>query len=137
MPNINGVITFKATVSIARKPKYFLGIKIHRAIVQISWELTTEYTDTYVADVLTLDPNLSDAEKTKLVNDRIAEIAREHPSCKITTEYARTPAIGRDSDRGGVPSAVVERPARNRTGSGFPDYKNICRPRVAGKDDAL
>ena len=93
MPNINGVITFKATVSIARKPKYFLGIKIHRAIVQISWELTTEYTDTYVADVLTLDPNLSDAEKTKLVNDRIAEIAREHPSCKITTEYARTPPL--------------------------------------------
>ncbi|MBC5614564.1 hypothetical protein [Bacteroides hominis] len=90
MPNINGVITFKATISIARKPKYFLGIKIHRAILQIRWELTTEYTDTHVADVLTLDPNLPDAEKTKMVNDRIAEIAREHPSCKITTEYART-----------------------------------------------
>ena len=90
MPNINGVITFRATISIARKPKYFLGIKIHRAILQISWELTTEYTDTFVADVLTLDPNLSEEEKTKMVNDRIAEIAREHPSCKITTEYART-----------------------------------------------
>ena len=90
MPNINGVITFKATISIARKPKYFLGIKIHRAILQISWELTTEYTDTFVADVLVLDQNLSDAEKTKLVNDRISEIAREYPSCKITTEYART-----------------------------------------------
>lgn len=90
MPNINGVITFKATLSIARKPKYFLGIKIHRAILQISWELTTEYSDTHVADVLTLDPNLSDEEKTKLVNNRIAEIAREYPSCKITTEYART-----------------------------------------------
>lgn len=90
MPNINGIITFKATVSIARKPKYFLGIKIHRAIIQIKWELTSEYTDTHVADVLTLDPGLSDAEKAKLVNDRIAEIAREHPSCKITTEYARS-----------------------------------------------
>lgn len=90
MPNIKGVITFKATISIARKPKYFLGIKIHRAILQIGWELTTEYTDTHVADVLTLDANLSDAEKVKIVNDRIAEIAREHPSCKITTEYART-----------------------------------------------
>ena len=90
MPNINGVITFNATISIARKPKYFLGIKIHRAILQISWELTTEYTDTFVADVLVLDQNLSDAEKTKLVNDRISEIAREYPSCKITTEYART-----------------------------------------------
>ena len=90
MPNINGVITFKATLSIARKPKYFLGIKIHRAILQIQWELTTEYTDTHIADVLTLDPNLSDAEKVKMVNNRIAEIAREYPSCKITTEYART-----------------------------------------------
>ena len=90
MPNINGIITFRATVSIARKPKYFLGIKIHRAIIQIQWELTSAYTDTHVADVLTLDPGLSDAEKTQLVNDRIAEIAREHPSCKITTEYARS-----------------------------------------------
>lgn len=90
MPNINGIITFKAAVSIARKPKYFLGIKIHRAIIQIKWELTSAYTDTHVADVLTLDPGLSDAEKAKLVNDRIAEIAREHPSCKITTEYARS-----------------------------------------------
>ncbi|MEO4898044.1 hypothetical protein ABH062_17360 [Bacteroides thetaiotaomicron] len=90
MPNINGVITFKATLSIARKPKYFLGIKIHRASLQISWELTTEYSDTHVADVLTLDPSLSDEEKTKQVNNRIAEIAREYPSCKITTEYART-----------------------------------------------
>ena len=90
MPNINGIITFRATVSIARKPKYFLGIKIHRTIIQIKWELTSEYTDTHVADVLTLDPGLSGEEKAKLVNDRIAEIAREHPSCKITTEYARS-----------------------------------------------
>ncbi|NLD21377.1 MAG: hypothetical protein GX664_02675, partial [Bacteroidales bacterium] len=39
MPNIKGIVTFKAVVSIARKPKYFLGIKIHRAIIQISWNL--------------------------------------------------------------------------------------------------
>ena len=90
MPNVNGIVTFKATVSIARKPKYFLGIKIHRAIVQISWELTTEYTDTHVADVLTFDSSMSEAEKARQVNDRIAELAREHPTCKITTEYART-----------------------------------------------
>ena len=110
MPNINGVITFHATLSIARKPKYFLGIKIHRAIIQISWELTSEYTDTYVADVLTLDPGLSDAEKTQMVNDRIAEIAREHPSCKITTEYARS-APTEETPTGDVyHPALVERP---------------------------
>lgn len=90
MPNVNGTVTFKATVTIARKPKYFLGIKIHRAIVQISWELTTQYTDTHVADVLTFDSSVSEAEKTRRVNDRIAELAREYPKCKITTEYARS-----------------------------------------------
>lgn len=90
MPNINGIITFKATLSIARKPKYFLGIKIHRAIVQISWELTSEYSDTHVADVLTLDPNQPEQEKADVVNKRISEIAREYPSCKITAEYARS-----------------------------------------------
>ena len=89
MPNINGEITFSATLSIVRKPKYFLGIKIHRTIIQISWELTSSYTDTHVADVLTLDASLSDEEKTRMVNERISEIAREHPDCKITTEYAR------------------------------------------------
>lgn len=93
MPNINGIITFKATLSIARKPKYFLGIKIHRAILQISWELTSEYTDTQVVDVLTLDPNASDEEKTRQVNSRISEIAQEFPSCSITTEYAKSEAI--------------------------------------------
>lgn len=90
IPNINGIITFKATLKIARKPKYFLGIKIHRTILQISWDLTTEYSGTHVAEVITLDPDMSDKEKTKLVNDRIAEIAKEYPKCKITTEYART-----------------------------------------------
>ncbi len=74
MPNIIGMITFKGNLSIARKPTYFLGIKIHRAILQISWELTAEYTDTQVVDVLTLDPNASDEEKTRQVNSRISEI---------------------------------------------------------------
>ena len=43
-----------------------------------------------MADVLTFDPDLPEEEKERIVNERIAEIAREHPSCKITTEYART-----------------------------------------------
>ena len=90
MPNINGIITFKATLTLARKPKYLLGIKIHRAILQIAWKLTSEYTNTNVVDVLTLDPNKTEKEKADEVNWRISEIAREYPSCKITTEYAKS-----------------------------------------------
>ena len=97
MPNINGIITFKATVSIARKPKYFLGIKIHRAIVQITWTLTTEYSDTHVAAVINLDPEKSDAEKATEVNAKLAEVAREYPSCDTSVEYAKSAPVETDN----------------------------------------
>ena len=93
VPNINGIVTFKATLSIARKPKIVLGVKIHRAIMQIAWDLTSEYTNTSVVDVLTLDRSRSEQEKADEVNRRISEIAREYPSCKITTEYAKSDPI--------------------------------------------
>lgn len=93
MPNINGTITFKATISIARKPKYFLGIKIHRAIVQISWTLTTEYSDTQVVAVINLDPSKTDQEKADEVNAKLSEIAREYPSCEPTVEYAKSSPV--------------------------------------------
>ena len=98
MPNINGIITFKATLTLARKSKYFLGIKIHRAILQIAWELTSEYTNTNVVDVLTLDPNKTEQEKADEVNRRISDIAREYPSCKITTEYAKSDPTADNTD---------------------------------------
>lgn len=98
MPRINGVITFRATLKIARKPKYFLGIKIHRAIMQISWELTSEYSDTQVVDVLTMEPGMPDEQKNKLVNDRISEIAMEYPSCQISTEYTRNEPMQEDTN---------------------------------------
>ncbi len=97
MPNINGVITFSATLSIARKPKYFMGIKIHRAILQISWELTSEYSDTQVVEVMNLDQDKSDEDKADEVNKRISEIAQEYPDCEITTEYNKSNGIEEDN----------------------------------------
>jgi hypothetical protein len=96
MPNIKGTITFKATVSIARKPKYFLGIKIHRAIVQIAWELTTEYSDTQVIAVLNLDPEKSDQAKADMVNQKLSEVAREFPGCEPSVEYAKSKPVAED-----------------------------------------
>ena len=96
-PNIDGIITFKATLSIARKPKYFLGIKIHRAILRISWELTAEYSDTEVVDIIELDPSMDEAEKAALVNDRLSEIAQQYPSCEITTEYVKSEPVEEDT----------------------------------------
>lgn len=95
-PNIHGELTFKATLRIARKPKYFLGIKIHRAIMEISWELTAEYSDTEVVDIIELDMSQSDAEKKQEINDRLSEIARQYPSCEISTEYIKSDPVEED-----------------------------------------
>jgi galactose-1-phosphate uridylyltransferase len=103
MPNIKGTVYFKATVKIVRKPKYFLGIKIHRAIIGIDWELTANYSDTQVVKVVELDPSKPEKEKEQIVNQAISEVARAYPGCKVSTEYikaepmrktrARTPTI--------------------------------------------
>ncbi len=98
MPNISGVITFTATISIARKPKYFMGIKIHRAIVQIAWELTSSYSTTQVVEVMNLDTGKSDKEKADEVNAKLSEIAQAYPDCQITTEYAKSE--GTEDDAG-------------------------------------
>ena len=92
----SGQVTFKAKLSIARKPRYFLGIKILRAIVQIDWSLSAEYSDTHVAAVVKLDPEMSDSEKADIVNAKIAEVARENPNCTVSVEYMRSDPIQED-----------------------------------------
>lgn len=92
IPDIRGVITFSASLSIARKPKHFMGIKIHRAIVQIDWKLSTSYSDSQVVDVVTLDSGMSEEDKESLVNSHISDVAKNFPSCVISTEYADSEA---------------------------------------------
>ena len=68
-----------------RRPDRF---NLIAAFLQISWELTTEYTDTYVADVLTLDPNLSDAEKTNQAPPRPVQ-----PDCRLPVHRGDRPGV--------------------------------------------
>lgn len=136
-PNINGVITFRASLQIARKPKYFLGIKIHRAIMEISWELTAEYSDTEVVDIIQFDPEKSETEKKDEVNSRLSEIAREYPSCKISTEYFRSEPPETDNTGRYLSPAMVVRPAGNRPPGTYKAEPYLCRPGIAGENDAL
>lgn len=46
-----------------------------------------------MAEVITLNHDMSEAEKKKIVNDKISEIARQYPNCKITTEYSYSEPI--------------------------------------------
>lgn len=94
--DIKGTVTFSANLSIARKPQYFLGIKIHRAILKISWQLNATYSDTQVVENISLEPDMADAEKKKLVNERLAELAMEYPKCQLSTEYVKSDPFEED-----------------------------------------
>ena len=87
-----GNVTFTATLSINRKPKYFMGIKIHRTIIQIDWELTSSWSESTVAEEIELDPSLSDAKKSEIVNNKLSEIAQQHPNCEVTVDLYNSPA---------------------------------------------
>ncbi len=93
---MRGIITFTATLKMERKPKYFLGIKIHRAIIRIDWKLTSEWADDQVVDVVHLDSSMSDQEKADLVNGRLSEVAQDFPECDISVEYIKTDGMDED-----------------------------------------
>lgn len=96
MGNMTGEVKFIATVSQVRKPKYFLWIKIHRAIIGISWKLTAHYSNTQVVDMIELDPEMDDAAKAKMVNDRLSEVARDYPGCQVSHEYIKSETVEED-----------------------------------------
>lgn len=97
MPNIRGTVYFKAKVTLVRKPKYFLGIKIHRAIIGIEWELTANYSDTQVVRVVELDPGQDENQKQQIVNNAISEVAQAYPSCRVSTEYIKSEPVQEDA----------------------------------------
>lgn len=97
MGNMTGEVKFIATISMVRKPKYFLGIKIHRAIIGISWKLTAHYSNTQVVDMLELDPEMDDAAKAQMVNNRLLEVARDYPECQVSHEYIKSESVEMDN----------------------------------------
>lgn len=98
--SVKGEVTFKASLSIARKPKYFLGIKIHRAIVQIDWQLTSSWSDSTVVETMELNTSKSDEENAALVNAKISELAQTYPNCDVSVEYNKTPATSTEDAEG-------------------------------------
>lgn len=90
MRNMKSEVIFKATISISRGPKYFLGIKIHRAIVRIEWELDANYNDSQVIEVMQLDPNGDSNSQAEQVNRKLAEYRNQYPDCTVEVTYERS-----------------------------------------------
>ena len=97
-----GTVKFTANLSIIRKPKWVFGVQVHRAIVQIDWEMTSSWSESTVAEILQLDPEQKEEETARIVNDRLSELAREYPSCEVRVECNRTPGLDSIQDNTGT-----------------------------------
>lgn len=87
MKNLKSAVTFRAKISIARGPKYFLGIKIHRAIARIEWELEAYYSDTQVIETMQLNPDDDAQEQSDRVNEKLSQLQQDYPDCTVSVEF--------------------------------------------------
>ena len=97
---MESVVTFRAKLSLKRKPSYFLGIRYHRAILQIDWELPTEYSYSDVVDMIELDNSQTDEENAQIINQRLSELAQDYPSCTVDADYRKGQQIDAEEDEG-------------------------------------
>ena len=102
VPNISGEVTFQADLSKERGESHFLGIRYHRAILAVHWTLTANYSSSQIVDMMELDPELSDAEKADLVNQRLHEIMNDHPGCTVEANYAYSSPAESEGDEDAV-----------------------------------
>jgi hypothetical protein len=100
MSNMESLVTCRARLSLKRKPSYFLGIRYHRAILQIDWELTSEYSYSDVVDMMELDMSQTDEQRAAQVNQRLSEIAQDYPSCSVEADYTPGTQVDAEDDDG-------------------------------------
>ncbi len=101
---MNGTVTLTCNLKKVRGESWLINfwgmriIRIHRAILGVEWELTAEYSSSDVIDIMELDPNMSDRDKTAAVNERLREILQEYPSCSVDVDYAYSVPPETDGD---------------------------------------
>lgn len=86
-PSVKSLVTYTAALSLAQKPKYLLGVRIHRAILSVDFKLTSEYAADNVVAVMQLDMKKSEKERAEEVNAKLKELIEDLPDCNISIKY--------------------------------------------------
>lgn len=101
-PSVKSTVTYTATLTLQQKPKYFLGIRIHRAILSVDFKLTSEYSSDNVVAVIKLDMSKSEKERADEVNAKLKELMEDMPNCSINIKYNYASKADDDEDEDGI-----------------------------------
>lgn len=91
-------VTYTAKLTLQRKPQYFLGIRIHRPILQVEYELTSSQSSSSVLETMQLDPDMSDKDKADKINDRLEVLKQDYPNCSIELDYQEAKNVVDEED---------------------------------------
>lgn len=80
-------VTYTAKLSLKRKPKYFLGIRIHRAVLSVEYSMTSDQSSESIIETMKIDDGMSEAAVVEKVNKRQQELMKDYPDCVIDMEY--------------------------------------------------
>ena len=97
-PSAKANVTYTAVLKLARKPKYFLGIRIHRPILSVEFTLSGTSNSEDVVEVMKLDMNKSEKERTDEVNKRLKELMEDMPDCSISVKYEYSNKVDNSDD---------------------------------------
>ena len=86
-PSVKSVVTYTATLKLTRKPKYLLGVRIHRAVMSVEFKLSSEYSSENVIEVMKLNMNKSESQRAYEVNQRLQQLIQDLPDCSIRVNY--------------------------------------------------
>lgn len=91
-------VKFTAKLSLVRKPSYFMGIRIHRPILQVEYSLTSDNPSSQVLETMNLDPNADPKVNEEKVNKRLKELMKDYPDCEIKIDYMKSNEVDDDDD---------------------------------------
>lgn len=97
-PSAKANVTYTAVLKLARKPKYLLGIRIHRPILSVDFTLSGNSSAENVVEVMKLDMKKTEKERTEEVNKRLKELMEDMPDCSISIRYEYTNKVDTSDD---------------------------------------
>ena len=86
-PSIKSEVTYTANLRVAKAPKYWLGIRIHRAVLSVDYEITTHESSETVVDVMRFDKDEDPQSRADAVNKKVQQLMTDMPGCSISTKY--------------------------------------------------
>lgn len=95
-------ITFRCDVLQLRDETWvdcgLFSLRIHRAIMELNWNVFASYSSSDVVDVITFDDDMSVEDRTALVDQRVQQLLDENPGCTVTLRYKGEKKAEEDDD---------------------------------------